>query len=234
MKKVAILQSCYIPWKGYFDLINLVDEFIIYDDVQYTRADWRNRNKIKTPQGATWLTIPIRHKGRYRQKIREAQVAIHGWAFKHWKAICINYSKAQYFEEIKSYFEDLYEECSRETYLSKINYRFLKRIVDMIGIKTRISLSMDYEYRGDRVGALVDLCRQVGAGIYFSGPNAKNYLDEKRFELAGIKVCWMDYGDYSTYNQLYCPPFVHEVSIIDLLMNEGIEGTRKHMLSFKV
>jgi len=212
----------------------MVDEFILYDDVQYTKGDWRNRNKIKTPQGTSWLTVPVKIKGLSMQKICEAQVASHRWALKHWKAICVNYSKTQYFEEIKSYFEDLYEESSRERYLSKINYRFLKTIVDMIGIETRISWSMDYEYGGNRVGALVDLCRRVGAGIYFSGPNAKNYLDEKRFESAGIQVCWMDYGGYRTYNQLYCPPFVHEVSIIDLLMNEGIEGTRKYMLSFKV
>jgi len=233
MKKVAIVQSCYIPWKGYFDLINLVDEFILYDDVQFTKADWRNRNKVKTPQGTTWLTIPIKKKGRYRQKIRETQVADHEWVSKHWKAINYNYSKAPYFEEIRPHIEILYKECSKETYLSKINYLFLKTIVDMIGIETRISWSMDYDYRGDRNGALVSLCQQSEAGVYLSGPAAKSYLDEKQFDLAGIKVCWMDYGGYPTYRQLYCPPFIHEVSIIDLLLNEGCEGAKKHMLSFK-
>ena len=103
----------------------------------------------------------------------------------------------------------------------------------MIGIETRISWSMDYDYRGDRTGALVSLCQQSEAGVYLSGPAAKSYLDEKQFDLAGIKVCWMDYGGYPTYRQLYCPPFIHEVSIIDLLMNEGCEGAKKHMLSFK-
>jgi hypothetical protein len=233
VKKIAIVQSCYIPWKGYFDLINMVDEFILYDDVRYTKRDWRNRNKIKTPQGTAWLTIPVKMKGRSSQRVREAQVAEHGWASKHWKAICANYARAQYFEEIRGNFEIIYEICSREDYLSKINYRFLKAIVDMIGIETRISWSMDYEYGGDRTGALVDLCRQAEAGIYLSGPAAKNYLDEKRFELAGIQVCWMDYRGYPTYRQLYCSPFVHEVSIVDLLMNEGCEGAKKHMLSFK-
>ncbi|MGV7229159.1 MAG: WbqC family protein [Nitrospirales bacterium] len=233
MKKVAIVQSSYIPWKGYFDLINIVDEFILYDDAQYTKGDWRNRNKIKIPKGTTWLTIPIKNKGQSGQKIREAQVADHGWASKHWKVIKYNYSKAPYFEEISPNLEILYKECSRETYLSKINYRFLKAIVDMIGIDTCISWSMDYEYGGDRTEALVALCQQVGAGEYLSGPAAKNYLDEKRFELAGIQVCWMDYGGYPAYCQLYSPPFIHEVSIIDLLMNEGCEGAREHMLSFK-
>jgi hypothetical protein len=233
MKKVAIVQSCYIPWKGYFDLINMVDEFILYDDVQYTKADWRNRNKIKSSQGTLWLTIPIKMRGLSRQKIREAKVADHGWASKHLKVIRSIYSKAPYFEEISPYLEVLYDTCAKETYLSKINYRFLKAIVDMIGIDTRISWSMDYEYGGDRTGALVTLCQKAMAGVYLSGPAAKDYLDEKRFELAGIQVRWMDYGGYPMYGQPYCPPFIHEVSIIDLLMNEGCEGAREHMLSFK-
>ena len=233
MKKVAIVQSCYIPWKGYFDLINIVDEFILYDDVQYTKRDWRNRNKIKTPQGTTWLTIPIAVKGRFRQKIREAQVANHGWASKHWRAINFSYSKAPYFEEIRPHLEFLYKACSSETYLSKVNYLFLKAIADMIGIKTRISWSTDYKYGGNRTEALVALCQQAGGEIYLSGPKAKNYLEEKLFELAEIQVCWVDYRAYPAYRQLYCPPFIHEVSIIDLLMNEGSEGGRKHMLSFK-
>jgi len=109
-KKVAIVQSSYIPWKGFFDLINLVDEFILYDDVQFTRRDWRNRNKIKTPNGFLWLTIPVAVKGRYFQKISKTTISDPSWKVKHWKSIVHNYAKAKYFRDYKDYFEDLFLE----------------------------------------------------------------------------------------------------------------------------
>ena len=124
MKKIAILQSNYIPWKGYFDIIGLVDEFILYDDMQYTRRDWRNRNKIKTPQGLQWLTIPVDTKGKYLQKINETRVVDHEWAFKHLKAIRLNYSHAPYYEKYEPVLADLYEKASSLDYLSEINYLF--------------------------------------------------------------------------------------------------------------
>ena len=98
-KRVAIVQSCYIPWKGYFDLINLVDEFILYDDRQYTRRDWRNRNRIKTPQGSQWLTIPVEVKGRFDQRIDETKISELDWAGKHWKTLEHNYRAAPHFED---------------------------------------------------------------------------------------------------------------------------------------
>jgi hypothetical protein len=232
MKCAAILQSSYIPWKGYFDLINMADEFILYDSVQYTRGDWRNRNKIKTPNGAMWLTIPIRVKGRRHQKIQEAEVANRGWPYKHWRAICLNYSRAPYFEEFAPTLCDLYRRCSDETHLSTINYLFIQAIVDVLGIKTHITWSTDYELVGGRTECLANLCSQAGATEYLSGPAAKNYLYEALFEAAGCQVRWMDYGGYPEYRQLYCPPFIHEVTIIDLIMNEGPNGAKKYMLSF--
>lgn len=108
MKKVAILQSNYIPWKGYFDLIGAVDEFILYDDMQYTRRDWRNRNQIKTPQGVQWLTVPVRVKGKYEQKIRDTEIDGSDWAVAHWKALVQNYARAPHFAEIAAWLEPLY------------------------------------------------------------------------------------------------------------------------------
>lgn len=96
MKKVAIVQSNYIPWKGYFDLIAVVDEFILYDDMQYTRRDWRNRNQVKTPQGVQWLIVPLRVKGKYHQTIRQVEIDGVEWADVHWKALCQNYRHAPY------------------------------------------------------------------------------------------------------------------------------------------
>jgi hypothetical protein len=232
-KRVAIVQSCYIPWKGYFDLINGVDEFILYDDLQYTKRDWRNRNRIKTPNGTAWLTIPVKMKGRYHQEIRDVVVSDRKWADRHWKTLCLNYARAPYFETTRSVFHDLYKECGEETHLSRINFRFLRAVVDRLGIDTRITWSTDYgpavEGRTER---LVHLCSQAGASEYLSGPAARAYLDESLFQEQGIRVCWMDYGGYPEYDQLFSPPFIHEVSIIDLILNEGPEGAKACMLSF--
>lgn len=106
MKKIAAAQSNYIPWKSYFDMIAAVDEFFLYDHVQYTR----NRNKIKTPQGAQWLTVPVKVKGKHHQTIRKTEINGTGWAEKHWKALVHNYRSAPHFDEIAALFEPLYRE----------------------------------------------------------------------------------------------------------------------------
>lgn len=232
MKRVAIIQSNYIPWKGYFDLINMVDEFILYDDAQYTKRDWRNRNLIKTPGGTTWLSIPVKVKGQYRQKIRDTEVNDGNWAEKHWKAITLNYSRAQHFNDLAPALSDLYRICAKETSLSIINYLFIENITKILGINTKITWSMDYHLKGDRVERLVNLCKQAEADQYISGPAARCYLDEERFEREGIAVKWMDYSGYPEYTQLFMPPFVHGVTILDLLLNEGTHEARKKMLSF--
>ena len=218
-KKVAILQSNYIPWKGYFDVVNMVDEFILFDDRQYTRRDWRNRNKIKTPNGVQWLTIPVNVKGKYYQPICETTVSDKNWRYEHWKTIIHNYSKAKYFNEYKDFFEELFH-GTEETYLSQINYRFIKAICNLLDIKTTFSWSIDYEIIEGKTEKLIHFCQQAGATEYLSGPAAKDYIDENLFQEAGIKLTFMEYSGYPEYSQLF-PPFVHEVSIIDLIFNEG-------------
>lgn len=218
-KKVAIVQSNYIPWKGYFDMINQVDEFILFDDVQYTKRDWRNRNLIKTQNGLKWLTIPVNVKGKYYQKIYETSISDENWKYNHWKTIVHNYSRAKYFNAYKEFWEELF--CgTNEIYLSLINYRFLKAICDLLGIKTKISWSIDYQSTEGKTERLIYFCQQAKATEYLSGPAAKNYIDENLFQEAKIKLTYIDYSGYPTYTQLY-PPFVHEVSIIDLILNEG-------------
>lgn len=228
-KKVAIVQSNYIPWKGYFDLINLVDEFILYDDMQYTRRDWRNRNKIITPNGLLWLTIPVATRGKYNQKISDTMVSEKDWGKKHWKTICCFYSKAKYFKEYKHCFEVLYLENNTE-YLSLINFDFITLINKLLGIKTKISWSSEYHLKEDKARRLISLCKQVNATEYISGPLAKDYIQEGLFNEERITLTWMDYSGYPEYRQLY-PPFKHGVSIIDLIFNEGPEATR-YMKSF--
>jgi len=225
-KKIAI----YIPWKGYFDIINMVDEFILYDDMQYTKRDWRNRNKIKTKNGVIWLTTPVKVKGRYYQKIKDTVISDPRWKYKHWKSIVFNYSKAKYFKIYKELFEELYLGTD-EKFLSKINYRFLKAICQILGIKTKLSWSMDYNLVEGKTEKLISLCKQTGASSYLSGPAAKGYIDEELFNKEEIELEYMDYSGYPEYNQLF-PPFDHFVSIIDLILNEGPNAT-KYMKSFK-
>jgi hypothetical protein len=229
LKKIAILQSNYIPWKGYFDMINMVDEFVLYDCVQYTKNDWRNRNLIKTPNGVQWLTIPCRVESLH-QRIDETKVSDKSWANKHLKSIIQNYSRAKYFKEYIDIFEALYKEMADEEYLSNINYKFLTTINDILGIKTKISKCQDFTLIEGQTSRLVRLCQDTNADIYISGPAAKNYLDESLFEKAGIKVEWMDYSGYKEYNQLF-GEFTHGVSIIDLIFNEG-SNAAKYMKSF--
>jgi len=219
MKKIAILQSNYIPWKGYFDLIRMVDEFILYDDMQYTRRDWRNRNKIKTANGVVWLTIPVEVKGKYFQKINETVISEPGWAKDHWATLKQFYSKAKYFKEYKDRFEKLYLNTD-ERLLSLVNYQFIRMINDVLGIKTKISWSTDYDLIDGKSERLVNLVQQANGDEYISGPAAKDYLDVSLFEHENIKVTWMDYSGYAIYDQLY-PPFEHGVTILDLIFNEG-------------
>lgn len=231
MKKVAILQSNYIPWKGYFDMIAAVDEFILYDDMQYTRRDWRNRNQIKTPQGRQWLTVPVKVKGKYLQTIRETEVDGLSWARSHWKSLHQNYRRAPHFSDVASILEPLYLQC-QETHLSVLNRSLLEVICTYLGIRTKISNCWDYSQMEGKTARLVDLCSQAKATIYVSGPAAKGYLNEELFFEYGIAVEWLDYQGYQEYPQLW-GSFVHEVTILDLLFNCGKDGKfyMKHVQS---
>lgn len=228
MKRAAILQSSYIPWKGYFDLIRRVDEFILYDDVSYSKNDWRNRNRIKTRTGPLWLTIPVLATGRFGQRIRDVEIGDPRWATKHWKSIRSHYARARGYGEVAPLLAELYERAASETRLSRVNEIFLRALCGLLEIGTRITLSSEYDLAGDRVGRLVSLCEQVGATEYLSGPAARDYLDEARFSERGIAVHYMDYSGYREHEQLWGPPFIHEVSLLDLLLNEGIAGARDY------
>ncbi|MGI5912891.1 MAG: WbqC family protein [Syntrophomonadaceae bacterium] len=230
-KTVAILQSNYIPWKGYFDIINMVDEFILFDDVQYTKRDWRNRNVIKTAAGLKWLTIPVVSKSKYTQRICDTKTADPSWAEKHWNTLVHNYSKAAYFKNYETQLKKIYTQCADEPFLSKINYEFIKLICDILNISTRISWSMDYGvHESDSTFRLLRICQKAGADNYLSGPAAKAYLNESVFIQHGVTVSYMDYSGYKEYPQLY-DPFEHRVTILDLIFNTGSMATQ-YMRSF--
>jgi hypothetical protein len=228
-KKIAIIQSNYIPWKGYFDFINRVDEFILFDSVQYTRRDWRNRNQILTPQGLLWLTIPVETKGNYEQKICDVKVCAPNWTEKHWSTLQHCYAKAPFFTEVADSIRKAYERCENILTLSNINYIFLDTICGLLKIPTKLSWSMDYKLIEGKSERLISLCKQTGASIYLSGPAARNYLDEMMFKENGITIEWMSYDGYPDYPQMNTSSCVHNVSVLDLLFNVGIEKARKHI-----
>jgi hypothetical protein len=227
VKTVAILQSNYIPWKGYFDLMSSVDELILYDDVQYTRRDWRNRNRLKSPAGVRWLTIPVQVKGHYHQRIDETVVSDPTWAARHWSTLVGWYGRAPFFQRYRPVVEELYLQ-SDERRLSRINRRFLEVLRDLLGISTPLSWSSDYPASGRKSERLLAICQAAGAGRYVSGPAAHAYLDVHSFHAVGIDVGWMSYEGYPEYPQPY-PPFDHHVSVLDLLFNVGEEAPH-HML----
>ena len=217
MKKVAVCQSNYIPWKGYFDMIAAVSHFIILDDVQYTKNDWRNRNIIKGPNGLQWLTIPTGKS--ISRSIKEVAVSSPKWRRQHWNALQSAYGRAPHFSEICGILEPLYfsSKCSE---LSVINQQFMQCIMSYLGITTEVRDSCDFAPADDPSERLVNICREVGADVYLSGPAARRYLDVSKFSAAKVKVEWMDYTGYPEYVQMW-GEFEHNVSILDLLFNCG-------------
>lgn len=224
MKKVAILQSNYIPWKGYFDIIAAVDEFILYDDMQFTNRDWRNRNKIKTPNGPQWLSVPVGHDRNRR--IRDVVIPDNHWQKKHWRTLQANYRRAPYFQEIADWLAPLYLDVSYKN-LSELNRKLIASVCNYLEIQTKVSNSWDYQLIQGKTERLVDLCKQAGGTEYISGPAAKDYIEDRYFDEAGIKLSWFNYSGYPEYPQLW-GEFVHDVSILDLLFNCG-KDARKFM-----
>ena len=223
--RIAISQSNYIPWKGYFDLIASVDLFVLYDEVQFTKRDWRNRNLIKGPDGPQWLTVPILSRGRYTQKISEVELAATNWREKHWAALRSNYARAPHFKDFGPAVENAYA-TGAETHLSELNANFVSLICGQLGIKTPMRQSSEFTLAHERSERLLNICLEAGATTYVSGPAAKAYLDEQLFERHGVAVEWFDYSGYEEYPQLW-GAFDHHVSALDLLFNCGPEAPLK-------
>jgi hypothetical protein len=231
-KSIAILQSNYIPWKGYFDIIASVDEFVIFDDVQFTRRDWRNRNRIVLNGALHWLTIPVNTKGNFEAQIDSIVVADHNWARKHWRTIAHAYSGAAHFTALAPRLEQLYESAEALDNLTKINDLFLKEVSNFLGLETRFQRSNAIPRQSDSpTGRLVEICRACGATEYVSGPSAKNYIETELFAASGISLRYANYSNYPLYTQA-TRSFEHGVSIIDVIMSCG-EGVRGHLKSIK-
>jgi hypothetical protein len=219
-KSIAIIQSNYIPWKGYFDIIKRVDDFVLLDTVQYTKRDWRNRNQIKTSQGLHWLSVPVVVEKR-EQKINETKVANQNWAQKHLTTITHSYSKAPYFEYYLDELKRCYQDASQLTNLSDINLLFIEWINKKLNITTKLHKAEEFSIQSsDANQQLLDLCLALNANNYISGKAAQTYLNEDLFLKNNVSVSWMEYDHYTTYQQLY-GEFQHNVSVLDLLFNQG-------------
>jgi hypothetical protein len=202
MTRVAILQSNYVPWRGYFDIIRRVDDFVLYDTAQYTKNDWRNRNRIMTPNGPVWLTIPVLHSARFGQTISETQISDRRWTKRHLGTLQAGLARAPFFRStLAPALIDWYAEAGALDRLSKVNCLFIERIMQIFGMTTRLHDAADLPQDGDRTGKLVSICKSLGAKRYLSGPAARSYLDESQFQSNGIEVEWMDYPTYPSYAQ---------------------------------
>jgi hypothetical protein len=217
--KVAILQSNYIPWKGYFDLIRDVDLFIFYDDVQYTHSDWRHRNKLMTKDGPRWLSIPAGHD--LKRLICEVEIPDQKWKRQHRSTIEQNYRHAPFFRESQSLLDFLYENTI--TNLSDYNQRAIKYLSGILGIHTQFTDSRFLAVEGRKTERLIGILEKVGATKYISGPSARDYIEEPMFAEAGIELVYKEYPAYPAYRQCFSP-FSHFVTVLDLLLNVGPEA----------
>lgn len=221
MKKVAVLQSNYIPWKGYFDIIHDVDLFIFHDDLQYTKNDWRNRNKIYSQNGPLWLSIPV--GTNEHRLILDVKMNDKKWQKEHFNRIKMSYSKAPYFKKYLDFIEYVYLEKQWD-YLYELDRFIITKISkDFLGCNTVFGDSRDYNPQGSKHEKLLNLLVNCEADLYVSGPAAKDYIISKDYEKAGIKLAWKNYEGYPNYKQ-FDYEFNHYVSILDLLFHTGDEA----------
>jgi hypothetical protein len=223
--RIAVLQPSYLPWLGYFDQIARVDAFVFYDDVQYDRDGWRNRNRIKTtgPEGWQWLTVPVLLKGKHGAAIRDVQINnADTWKRKHLAAIGQWYRRAPFRDAVMPLFTELLE--AEWSGLSDLCIEAVRRISAYLGIRTSFHRSSELGVEGDRVERLVKLCAHFQADEYLSGDSAENYIKPEAFSERGIRVMYQRYS-HPVYPQLY-GDFVSHLSIVDLLFNVGPDSLR--------
>ena len=222
----VILQPSYIPWRGYFDQIQKADVFVFYDDVQYDHHGWRNRNRIGGPRGGQWLTIPVHHKGTLASQTPVNEIRIHWdrpWNRTHWLSLCQVYGRAPFFERYRKLLESFYQ--GQPELLADFTIETTIALARELGMgRTKFLRSSQLPAEGVKTDRLLSILRHLGADHYISGPSAKNYLEEEKFQTAGITLEYMDY-DYPEYPQLH-PPFDPQLSLLDLLFMVGPEASR--------
>jgi len=216
--RISIMQPGYLPWLGFFELIYNCDLFVLLDDVQYTKKDWRNRNRIRTKDGWIWLTVPVLTKNKQGQLINEVKInSSINWRRKHLMSIEINYNKTKYFNNYFSYFEKLY--TSDWEYLLDLNIEIINWVVKMLNIKTPIIKSSGLNAKGKKEDKVINICKKLGATELYDSKAAQNILSLDKINKNEIKVKFQDY-QHPVYNQIY-KPFLPFMSVIDLFFQYG-------------
>jgi hypothetical protein len=218
--KIAISQPTYLPWMGYFDMVDQVDVFVLLDDVQFEKRSWQQRNRIKTPSGLQWLTVPVISRGRRNQLINEVEIETPQFSRDHCRAVEHNYRRAQFFGD---YFEQFSSQliCSEGTRLADLNIRLIEWFMKALGIGTRLVVSSTLRQSGKRTELLANLCESQRANLYVSPLGSSVYLLKDKAVLLekGIDVVFQHY-EHPEYKQLF-PPFHPYASALDLIFNEG-------------
>jgi hypothetical protein len=217
-RTVVILQPGYLPWLGFFDQMCKSDVFVIYDDVQFDKHGWRNRNRIKTPQGVQWLTIPVLTKGRGKQINKDVLINnADRWSNRHISALIQNYSKAPFFQSYIGLFEEIY--ARNWKYLIDLNMAVIRGLMREIGLERKIVFSSELGIPGGKTDRLVAMCANLGAQTFLEGDAGQSYLDDSLFRANHIRVEFHRYN-HPVYRQLY-GDFVSHLSVVDLLLNHG-------------
>jgi len=218
--KVGLIQSNFIPWKGYFDFIDDVDLFIYHDDLQYTKGDWRNRNKIKTEKGTSWITVPVLYKNTH-QLICDTNIDYsQDWISKIISKIQHNYKRSPFFDVYANDFFSIFK--NKFLTISELNIHINDWIMKILGINTNIKISYDLNPVGNKTDRIIDILLKVGADRYLSGPSAINYLESDKFLNFGIALEFKSY-EYMEYPQQF-GKFEPNVTILDLIFNVGVNN----------
>ncbi|MBC8287086.1 MAG: WbqC family protein [Nitrospinae bacterium] len=216
--RVTILQPSYLPWLGFFEQMSRSDKFVLLDDVQYTRRDWRNRNRVRVNEGWAWLTVPVLQKSKFSQSLLETHIDNSvPWRKKHLETLRQHYSKSPFFEQYFSRCQKIYEK--EWTFLFDLCLETIILLKEELGVETPLLRSSQMEISGQKTERLLSICRELGATHYLSGEAASDYILEANFSSQGIELEYQKY-DHPVYPQRY-PGFVPQLSAIDLLFNCG-------------
>lgn len=219
---VSVHQPHYLPWLGYLDKIDQSDVFVILDNVQFKKREFQNRNRIKTPGGDLWLTVPVVTRGKYEQKTSEVEIDnTTTWREKHLKSLNMNYGKAPYYKEVMSKIEKFYVDTPYDK-LMDLSADMLKLFMELMGISTPIKYESEFNIPGVRSERIVNICKALGADVYLSGSGAKAYLDEELFEKESLGLEYQHYK-HPEYSQLH-GDFIPYMAAVDLIFNHGTDS----------
>jgi WbqC-like protein family len=219
--KVAISQPAYLPWIGYFDLIDQVDQFVVLDNVQFEKQSWQQRNRIKTAAGLQWLTVPVEFRGRLGQQIREVRIRQADFSREHLRAVELAYRRAPFFEDYYDMLRSHLSAVRTGSSLMELNLGLLRWFLGMLGITTPLVIASELPVAGKRTQLLAAICHHLGAANYVSPLGSAAYLlnEMSIMSQAGVEVLFQHY-EHPEYHQLF-PPFVPYGCMLDLIFNEG-------------